>query len=216
MHRTRAVITACAVLALIAGFVWLGDQHPSQRERPAADASHRIDLPATPGPAIDLWAGLSAAQAHIEAERASIVQYVTAVQKDEIGRYVTALAAAEAEAARQAALAAAAAQRPTPPATHAPSASAPSVGGPCGGATNGADQFIQRESGGNPYIINGGGSAPDPYSAGRAWGCYQIMPDTWAGACGVNNRLGLPPITTYDPASQAACASRLGLSAWGG
>jgi len=74
------------------------------------------------------------------------------------------------------------------------------VSGPCGGATNGADQFIARESGGDPNAYNPSG----------AYGCYQIMPGTWAGA-------GCDELGAYgsaSPAAQSACASRLPLSAW--
>lgn len=102
--------------------------------------------------------------------------------------------AAEAEAARQAA------QNATRTVSRA---SVSTVTGQCGGATNGADQYIARESGGNPGIYNTGGSG--------AWGCYQIMPGTWASSCSDLGQHG-----TASPAAQAACASRLPLSAWGG
>jgi hypothetical protein len=75
--------------------------------------------------------------------------------------------------------------------------------GVCGGATNGADQFIARESQGNPGIFNTGGSG--------AYGCYQIMGGTWASSC---SDLGAE--VGSSAATQAACASRLPLSAWGG
>lgn len=79
---------------------------------------------------------------------------------------------------------------------------APATGavGACGGATNGADQFIMRESGGDPNALNPSG----------AWGCYQIMPGTWAGA-GCDD---LGPYGSASPAAQAQCASRLPDSAW--
>lgn len=100
--------------------------------------------------------------------------------------------------------------------TQVASIPSPSVTGQCGGATNGADQFIQHESGGNPGVYNTQGSG--------AWGCYQIMPGTWASSCGPNSPLG--PVTEANgeianhggasPTAQAACASRLPMSAWGG
>src|SRR4029077_13439629 len=99
----------------------------------------------------------------------------------------------------------AAAQVPSTSTSSAPSGGY-SGGGACGGASNGADQYIHRESGGDPTIANGGGHAASPFDAGRAWGCYQILPSTWASSCS--------DITTYDPASQARCASRLPDSAW--
>ena len=73
--------------------------------------------------------------------------------------------------------------------------------GACGGATNGADQYIHRESGGSPTVANPSG----------AYGCYQIMPATWASSCS-----DLGPEIGSSPSAQAACASRLPLSAWGG
>jgi hypothetical protein len=91
----------------------------------------------------------------------------------------------------------------THPSEPHPASSAPAVGGACGGATNGADAFIGRESGGNPAVFNTGGSG--------AYGCYQIMPGTWASSCS-----NLGPEIGSSPATQAACASRLPLSAWGG
>jgi hypothetical protein len=74
--------------------------------------------------------------------------------------------------------------------------------GMCGGATNGADRFITRESGGNPSAVN---------QTSGAYGCYQIMPATWAGSC---SDLGSPYGSSA--AAQAQCASRLPAAAWGG
>lgn len=75
--------------------------------------------------------------------------------------------------------------------------------GQCGGATNGADQYINRESGGNPGIYNAGGSG--------AYGCYQIMPGTWQASCSdLGGEIG------SSASAQAECASRLPLSAWNG
>jgi len=73
------------------------------------------------------------------------------------------------------------------------------VSGPCGGATNGADAYIARESGGNPNARNPSG----------AWGCYQIMPGTWNGSCSDLGQYG-----SASTQAQAACASRLPSSAW--
>lgn len=75
--------------------------------------------------------------------------------------------------------------------------------GACGGATNGADQFIARESHGQADVWNTQGSG--------AWGCYQIMPATWASSCSDLGAHGSAPAS-----AQAECASRLPLSAWGG
>ena len=73
------------------------------------------------------------------------------------------------------------------------------VGGQCGGATNGADAYIARESGGNPNARNARG----------AWGCYQIMPGTWNGSCSDLGQYG-----SASTQAQAACASRLPQSSW--
>jgi hypothetical protein len=74
--------------------------------------------------------------------------------------------------------------------------------GACGGATNGADQYISRESGGDPGAVNQGSGA---------YGCYQIMPSTWASSCS-----DLGPQSGSSASTQAQCASRLPSSAWGG
>jgi soluble lytic murein transglycosylase-like protein len=73
------------------------------------------------------------------------------------------------------------------------------VGGSCGGATNGADRFIGAESGGNPNARNASG----------AWGCYQIMPGTWAAKCSDLGQHG-----SASTEAQAQCASRLPSSSW--
>jgi hypothetical protein len=80
-----------------------------------------------------------------------------------------------------------------------PRPSGPSSTGACGGATNGADAFIGRESGGNPSAQNPSG----------AYGCYQIMPGTWSGSCS-----DLGPEMGSSTSAQAQCASRLPRSSW--
>ena len=74
--------------------------------------------------------------------------------------------------------------------------------GACGGATNGADQYIARESGGDPSAVNQGSGA---------YGCYQIMPSTWAANCS-----DLGSQSGSSASTQAQCASRLPPSAWAG
>jgi len=74
--------------------------------------------------------------------------------------------------------------------------------GACGGATNGADQYIARESGGDPGAVNSGSGA---------YGCYQIMPSTWAANCS-----DLGGQSGSSASTQAQCASRLPPSAWAG
>lgn len=119
--------------------------------------------------------------------------YVTASDAARVGDYLTGRIAGWV------------ASRPPPPPTPAPytqnpSVQYPAVQGACGGATNGADQFIQRESGGDPSALNPSG----------AWGCYQLMPEHFApgGTCDDM------PYGSATPAQQAECASRLPLSAW--
>lgn len=131
---------------------------------------------------------------------AQIIEYSQAVEQARAVEAAVAIAQA-AEVARLEAEAAL--ERERARVYVAPQRSAPSVvSGACGGATNGADQFIQRESGGDPNVYNSGGSG--------AWGCYQLMPMHFGpgGACSD---------MTYgaaSPAQQAECASRLPLSAW--
>jgi Transglycosylase-like domain len=74
--------------------------------------------------------------------------------------------------------------------------------GACGGATNGADQYVARESGGDPGAVNQGTGA---------YGCYQIMPGTWGASCS-----DLGPQSGSSATTQAQCASRLPASAWAG
>jgi soluble lytic murein transglycosylase-like protein len=121
---------------------------------------------------------------------------------DEIRIIAEYVQAVEAEQARQAELARQQEIARTTPVRNVSPAST-QVSGACGGATNGADQFIGHESGGNPNIYNTGGSG--------AWGCYQIMPATWASSCSDLGQHG-----SASPQAQAQCASRLPLSAWSG
>ena len=113
-------------------------------------------------------------------------------------------AEAEKAAAAEAAAAAAAkarAPKPAPAQTGrvGGSGTSSSVGGACGGASNGADAYIGRESGGNPNARNPSG----------AWGCYQIMPGTWSSSCSDLGAHG-----SASTSAQAQCASRLPSSSW--
>jgi hypothetical protein len=150
-------------------------------ERPKAGASDTT----TAAPTDDLSTGLLRAQAHVEAVEADAFwSWAT-----EVDAFLATLYVAPEPVAVVPEIATGGAPAPTGGAT-----------GECGGATNGADQFIMRESGGNPNAYNPSG----------AWGCYQIMPGTWAGA-------GCDELGAHGSASaaaQAQCASRLGLSAW--
>lgn len=109
--------------------------------------------------------------------------------------------AAAAEAAAAAAAAKARAPKPAPARTGrvGGGGGGSNVGGACGGASNGADAYIGRESGGNPNARNPSG----------AWGCYQIMPGTWSGSCSDLGSHG-----SASTSAQAECASRLPHSSW--
>jgi hypothetical protein len=127
------------------------------------------------------------------------IDYVVALQIQEGADYVSAIQEAEAKAAREALVR----QRNTIDIGTALGPVYRSSGGTgeCGGATNGADQYIQRESHGQADVWNTQGSG--------AWGCYQIMPFVWQANC--------TDLGTHGQASasaQAQCASRLPISAW--
>lgn len=132
----------------------------------------------------------------------TLVAYSHALDVQRVGGYIAALIGADVvhfiEAREQAA--ATVAPISSPPVSAPASPPMSTYTGACGGATNGADQFIQRESGGNPQVFNPSG----------AYGCYQIMPGTWSGAgCDELGQYG-----NASPSAQAACASRLDLAAW--
>ena len=144
---------------------------------------------AGPSPSAQLVRAITVADyAHgLEVQR--VADYLVAVQRDEVAAFLASLPSPSA-----------AVELDLPPAPAAEATHTIGASGACGGATNGADQFIQRESGGDPNAYNPSG----------AWGCYQIMPGTWAGA-------GCDQFGAYGSASasaQAQCASRLPMSAW--
>jgi hypothetical protein len=95
---------------------------------------------------------------------------------------------------------------PPPPVQVTPEIPVASGSGACGGATNGADQYISRETNGSSDPVN-----QENLDGSGAWGCYQIMPGTWASSCD-----DLGPEIGSDGGTQAKCASRLSLSNWGG
>lgn len=133
----------------------------------------------------------------VAASQAGDVQrWTEAFQAHEAELFFQAAAAAEAE---QAAAAANAKTKPAVAPTGRGGGGGSSVGGACGGATNGADAFIGRESGGNPNARNSSG----------AWGCYQIMPGTWSSSCSDLGQHG-----SASTEAQAQCASRLPSSSW--
>jgi hypothetical protein len=134
------------------------------------------------------------------------VQYIDTQQK--VGSYLVEVAREQAEAeARARAEAEERARQVKPAPAPAPRYSTPptnSGGGGCGGATNGADQYIGRETKGSSDPVNQAN-----LQGSGAWGCYQITPSTWAASCGdLGSEIGSSGST------QAACASRLPISAW--
>src|SRR5215218_6112085 len=155
------------------------------KERPAAASQFPVD-----------GALVAASQAADEA------RWVEAFQAHQAELFYQAAAAAEAEQAAQAAAAANARKKavaPTGRGGGGGGGGGSSVGGACGGATNGADSYIGRESGGNPNARNPSG----------AWGCYQIMPGTWSSSCSDLGQHG-----SASTEAQAQCASRLPSSSW--
>jgi hypothetical protein len=141
-------------------------------------------------------------QAHNAEVAARVQAWDTAVWNNAVWNnavWANAVAENEAIAAQQAADAAAwaAAHRPAPHQNPTAAPRATSTGA-CGGA-GANDQFIGRESGGNPNAQNPSG----------AYGCYQILPSTWAGSCSdLGAEIGSSAST------QAQCASRLSSSNW--
>jgi len=135
---------------------------------------------------------------HIDSREIDEKRWIEGAQRRQLEVFFDGILVAEAEKAT----AAANANKPKPVApTGRGGGGGGSVGGACGGASNGADRYIARESGGNPNARNASG----------AWGCYQIMPGTWSSSCS-----DLGPHGSASTEAQAACASRLPQSSWGG
>jgi len=189
LKRIRAAIVPAVIVAAVAGAAGYRAQDSGSgrrldelsKERPAAASTHfPVD------------------GALVAASRAADEKLWTeAFNAHQAELFFQAAAAAEAEQAA----AAANARKPKPvaPTGRGGGGGGSSVGGACGGATNGADAYIGRESGGNPNARNASG----------AWGCYQIMPGTWSSSCSDLGQYG-----SASTSAQAACASRLPSSAW--
>lgn len=200
--RLKAALAPVVIVAAIAGAAGYRAQDSGSgrrldelsKERPAAAAQFPVE-------------GALTAASQDAAEK----RFVEAFNAHQAELFFQAAAAAEAEQAAAAANAAKPMPMPMPVPKPAPAArpgrggsgggggGGTAVGGSCGGATNGADRFIGRESGGNPNARNGSG----------AWGCYQIMPGTWASSCSDLGAHG-----SASTQAQAACASRLPSGAW--
>jgi soluble lytic murein transglycosylase-like protein len=203
MHRRLKAVIAPVVVA--GSLTWAGFARPQSSD--AESPSDRLDElgkarpAAAPSRAVD---GVLAAASQAADEK----RWIEGAQRLELERFYEGIMKAEAEkaAAAEAAAAAAAkarAPKPAPARTGrvggSGTSTSSSVGGACGGASNGADAYIGRESGGNPNARNPSG----------AWGCYQIMPGTWSSSC---SDLGAHGSASTD--AQAQCASRLPSSSW--
>jgi len=189
LKRIKAAVVPVVLVAAVAGAAGYRAQDSGSgrrldelsQARPAAASHFPVD-----------GAVIAASQA------ADVKRWVEGFQAHEAELFFQAVAANEAEQAAQAAAAANAKKKPAAP-TGRGGSSGSSVGGACGGASNGADAYIGRESGGNPNARNASG----------AWGCYQIMPGTWASSCSDLGQHG-----SASTQAQAQCASRLPSSAW--
>jgi hypothetical protein len=191
LKHIKAAVVPVVLVAAIAGAAGYRAQDSGSgrrldelsQERPAAASHFPVD-----------GALVAASQAADEA------RWVEAFNAHQAELFYQAAAAAEAEQAAQAAAAANAKKKSVAPTGRGGSGGGgSSVGGACGGASNGADRFIGAESGGNPNARNSSG----------AWGCYQIMPGTWQSSC---SDLGQHGSASTD--AQAQCASRLPSSSW--
>ena len=189
LKRIKAAVVPVVLVAAVAGAAGYRAQDSGSgrrldelsQARPAAASHFPVD-----------GAVIAASQA------ADVKRWVEGFQAHEAELFFQAVAANEAEQAAQAAAAANAKKKPAAP-TGRGGSSGSSVGGACGGASNGADAYIGRESGGNPNARNASG----------AWGCYQIMPGTWSSSCSDLGQHG-----SASTQAQAQCASRLPSSAW--
>jgi soluble lytic murein transglycosylase-like protein len=190
--RFKAALAPVVIVAAIAGAAGYRAQDSGSgrrldelsKERPAAATQFPVE-------------GALAAASQDAAEK----RFTEAFNAHQAEMFFQAAAAAEAEKAAEAANAAkakAAAAR-TGRGGSSSRTSSGSVSGACGGASNGADAYIGRESGGNPNARNSSG----------AWGCYQIMPGTWQSSCSDLGQHG-----SASTEAQAQCASRLPSSAW--
>jgi soluble lytic murein transglycosylase-like protein len=190
LKHIKAAVVPVVLVAAIAGAAGYRAQDSGSgrrldelsKERPAAATHFPVD-----------GALVAASQAADEA------RWVEAFNAHQAELFYQAVAAAEAERAAEAAAAANARRKAVAPTGRGGGGGGSSVGGACGGATNGADRFIGAESGGNPNARNSSG----------AWGCYQIMPGTWQSSC---SDLGQHGSASTD--AQAQCASRLPSSSW--
>lgn len=179
------VVLGVVLLALLAGFIHVVQPEAAATQTPHADAKRVGVVASVPtSPVVEILA-----LAELEAEVPRVIAYIEAVTRDEVGRFIVAVQEAEAAAARAAAEAEAQRQRdairPASPAV--PSGVFHGSGSCYGGPI--PDYIVTRESGGDPMAQNPSG----------AFGCYQIMPEWWSGACSGLDR--------YTIDGQKQCAS---------
>lgn len=196
MHRRLKAAIAPVVVA--GSLTWAGFARPQSSD--AETSSDRLDELGQARPAAASYRAVDGVLA-AASQAADEKRWIEGAQRRQLELFYEGIMKAEAEKAAAAEAAAAKARAPklAPAQTGRVGGGGSSVGGACGGATNGADAYIARESGGNPNARNPSG----------AWGCYQIMPGTWSSSCSDLGAHG-----SASTSAQAACASRLPQRAW--
>jgi hypothetical protein len=170
----KIILGVSVFLVISIGLMLFAMPGSSKQSPPSSVRTERAHTVQESPPSLE--AGFSASIAdlgeYLEATRqAQITQY-------QVVSYVVAVQNAEAETARQqqAAVQAYATAMQQARGSQSNIAAAPtgnvSGGGSCYGGPI-PDYIVTRESGGNPNAQNPSG----------AWGCYQIMPEWWSGAC---------------------------------